>query len=303
LTDPSKFQAVDFQIVLPGYFEVLHTALIAGRTFTEADNAPDQKGVVIDQMLAAKAFPGESAVGKRLLIRIRTAEPEWVEVIGVVAHQRDPSLAVPGREQIYFTDGFEGHGAVGFWAIHTAGDPAKYASAVRAAIAKLDPHLLLTEMQPMDALVEHAQASTRFSLLLIGVFASVAALLAGVGLYGVLSTVVRQRTPEIGVRMALGAAPGTIFSLVVGQGLRLSAAGIALGLVGAFGLTRGVASLLGGGAAGRRAGPDCGVAGGVGRRRREEGLDAAHTGPEGTPCATDRLKLVPDLPIEDWEYR
>jgi putative ABC transport system permease protein len=244
LTDPSKFQAVDFQIVLPGYFEVLHTPLIAGRTFTDADNAPDRKGVVIDQMLAAKAFPGESAMGKRLLIRIRTPEPEWVEVIGVVAHQRDTSLTVAGREQIYFTDGFLGHGAVGYWAIHTAGDPAKYAPAVRAAIAKLDPHLLVTEMQPMDALVEHAQASTRFSLLLIGVFASVAALLAGVGLYGVLSTVVRQRTPEIGVRMALGAAPASIFSLVVGQGLRLSAAGIALGLVAAFELTRAMTSML-----------------------------------------------------------
>jgi putative ABC transport system permease protein len=244
LTDPSKFQAVDFQIVLPGYFGVLHTPLIAGRTFTDADNAPDRKVVVIDQMLAAKAFPGESAIGKRLLIRLRTPEPEWVEVIGVVAHQRDTSLAVPGREQIYFTDGFEGHGVAGFWTIHTAGDPAKYASAVRAAIAKLDPHLLLTEMQPMDALVEHAQASTRFSLLLIGVFASVAALLAGVGLYGVLSTVVRQRTPEIGVRMALGAAPGSIFSLVVGQGLRLSAVGIGVGLLAAFELTRTITSML-----------------------------------------------------------
>jgi predicted permease len=244
LTDPSKFQAVDFQIVLPGYFEVLHTPLIAGRTFTDADNAPDRKGVVIDQMLAGKAFPGQSAVGKRLLIRIRTPEPEWVEVIGVVAHQRDSSLAVAGREQIYFADGFLGHGATGYWAIRTAGDPAKYATAVRAAIAKLDPTLLVSEMQPMDALVDHAQASTRFSLLLIGVFASVAVLLAGVGLYGVLSTVVRQRTPEIGVRMALGAAPRSIFSLVVGQGLRLSAAGIALGLVAAFELTRAITSML-----------------------------------------------------------
>jgi predicted permease len=243
-TDPSKFQAVDFQIVLPGYFEVLRTPLIAGRTFTDADNAPDRMLVLIDQMLAAKAFPGESAIGKRLLIRIRTPEPEWVEVIGVVAHQRDTSLAVAGREQIYFTDGFLGHGAVDNWAIRTAGDPAKYAPAVRAAIAKLDPHLLIAEMQPMDALVEHAQASTRFSLLLIGVFASVAALLAGVGLYGVLSTVVRQRTPEIGVRMALGAAPAAIFSLVVGQGLRLSAAGIALGLAAAFELTRAMTSML-----------------------------------------------------------
>jgi len=244
LSDPSKFQAVDFQIVLPGYFEVLHTPLVAGRTFTDADNAPDRKGVLIDQMLAAKAFPGESAIGKRLLIRLRTSEPERVEVVGVVAHQRDTSLAVPGREQIYFTDGFVGYGATGFWAIRTAGDPAKYAPAVRAAIANLDPQLLITEMQPMDALMGQAQASTRFSLLLIGVFAGVAALLAGVGLYGVLSTVVRQRTPEIGVRMALGAAPGTIFGLVVGQGLRLSSAGIVLGVVAAFELTRAMTTML-----------------------------------------------------------
>ncbi|HLY17842.1 MAG TPA: FtsX-like permease family protein, partial [Bryobacteraceae bacterium] len=96
----------------------------------------------------------------------------------------------------------------------------------------------------MDTLVEHAQASTRFSLLLIGVFAGVAVLLAGVGLYGVLSTVVRQRTPEIGVRMALGAAPSGIFRLVVGQGLQLSAMGIAVGLLAAFELTRAIASML-----------------------------------------------------------
>ena len=96
----------------------------------------------------------------------------------------------------------------------------------------------------MDAAVEKAQAGTRFSLLLIGVFATVAVLLAGVGLYGVLSTVVRQRTAEIGVRMALGAAPGKIFSLVVGQGLRLSAAGIAAGLVAALALTRVMTTML-----------------------------------------------------------
>jgi putative ABC transport system permease protein len=244
LTDPSKFQAVDFQIVLPGYFEALRTPLIAGRTFTDADNAPERTGVVIDQMLAAKAFPGQSAVGKRLLIRLRTPEPEWVEVIGVVAHQRDTSLAVAGREQIYFADGFLGHGAASFWAIRTAGDPAKYAAAARAAIAKVDPHMLVTDMQPMDALVDNAQASTRFSLLLIGVFAAVAALLAGVGLYGVLSTVVRLRTSEIGVRMALGAAPGSILRLVVGQGLRLSCAGIGLGVLAAFWLTRAMTTML-----------------------------------------------------------
>jgi putative ABC transport system permease protein len=96
----------------------------------------------------------------------------------------------------------------------------------------------------MQTYVEQAQAGTRFSLLLIGVFAVMAALLAGVGLYGVLSTLVRQRTAEIGVRMALGAAPGSIFQLVVGQGLRLSAGGILLGLAAAFALTRVMASML-----------------------------------------------------------
>src|SRR5262249_1602120 len=175
------------------------TPLLAGRTFTEADNAPERAVVVVDQVLAAKAFPSESAVGKRILIRIRTPEPEWVEIIGVVAHQRAASLAEPGREQIYFADGLLGHGMAASWAIRTAGDPAKYAGAVRAEISRIAPQSVITEMQPMDVLVQHAQAKTRFSLLLIGVFAVIAAMLAGVGLYGVLSTLVRQRTAEIGV--------------------------------------------------------------------------------------------------------
>src|SRR5260370_30552158 len=99
-------------------------------------------------------------------------------------------------------------------------------------------------MQPMDILVDQAQAGTRFSLLLIGVFAVIAGLLAGVGLYGVLSTVVRQRTAEIGVRMTLGAGPGQIFQLIVGQGLRLTAIAIAAGLIAAFALTRGMTTML-----------------------------------------------------------
>ncbi len=244
LADPSKFQATDWQIVLPGYFETMRSRLIEGRTFTEADSAPDRKLAIVDQALALKAFPNQSAVGKRILTRILTPEPEWVQVIGVIGHQREESLATPGREQIYFADGFFGHGAAGYWAIRTVGDPAKYGEAVRAAIAKIDPQLVITDLQPMDVLVDKAQAGTRFSLLLIGVFAVIAALLAGVGLYGVLATVVRQRTAEIGVRMALGAAPGNVFRLMIGQGLRLSAAGIGLGLIAAFALTRVMISML-----------------------------------------------------------
>jgi putative ABC transport system permease protein len=244
LSDAGKFQAVDFQIVLPGYFESMRTPLIAGRTFTDADNVPGRNLVLIDQQLADKAFPHQSAVGKRILIRIKTPEPEWVEIIGVVAHQRDESLAERGREQVYFTDAFVGSGAARQWAIRTAGDPAKYSSDVREAIKAVDSHLLVTEIQSMDTLFQRAQAGTRFSLLLIGVFAVIAALLAGVGLYGVLATVVRQRTSEIGVRMTLGAGPGQIFKLIVGQGLRLTAIGVVAGLIVAFALTRGMTTML-----------------------------------------------------------
>jgi putative ABC transport system permease protein len=244
LSDPGKFQAVDFQIVLPGYFESMRTPLLAGRTFTDADNVPGRNLVVIDQQLADKAFPHQSAVGKRILIRIKTPEPEWVEVIGVVAHQRDESLVERGREQVYFADAFVGSGAARQWAIRTDGDPAKYGADIRAAIKAVDAHLLITEMQPMEMLLDRAQAGTRFSLLLIGVFALIAAVLASVGLYGVLATVVRQRTAEIGVRMTLGAGPGQIFKLIVGQGLRLTAIGVVAGLIAAFALTRAMTTML-----------------------------------------------------------
>jgi predicted permease len=244
LADAGKFKAVDPIIVLPGYFETMHTSVLDGRTFTDDDNQPGRTYAVVDKILADRAYPNQSAVGKRILIRIQTPEPVWVEIIGVVAHERGVSLSEPGREQVYLPDAYIGSGATDHWALRIGSGPQKYANDVRAAIKVFDPHLLITDMQPMDAVMEKAQASTRFSLLLIGAFAVIAALLAGVGLYGVLATVVRQRTAEIGVRMTLGAQPGNIFQLVVGQGLRLTAIGIAAGLIAAFLLTRGMTTML-----------------------------------------------------------
>jgi putative ABC transport system permease protein len=243
LADTSKFQAVDWQMVRPGYFETMRVLLLAGRTFTDADNDPERTLVVVDELLAAKAFPNQPAVGKRILVRVRTAEPEWVEIIGVVGHQRVTSLAEPGREQVFFADGFLDFGAQ-YWGVRAAGNPSALTSAVRAAVAQVDPQFLIVDLKPMDTLVERAQAGTRFSLMLIATFAVMAALLVSVGLYGVLSTVVRQRTAEIAVRMALGASPNRILRLVVGEGLRLSAAGIALGLVAALVLTRAMRTML-----------------------------------------------------------
>jgi putative ABC transport system permease protein len=242
--DPGRFQAADLQIVLPGYFEAMGTQLLAGRTFTEDDSAADRNLLIVDQALAAKAFPNESAVGKRILFRVRTPEAQWGEIIGVVAHQRNTSLIEPGREQLYVTDGYVNHGAASWWALRTDGDPAAIASAVRQVVRQQGKDALINEMQSMDARVIKAQAQTRFSLLLIGVFSTIAALLAGVGLYGVLATSVRQRTAEIGVRMALGAAPSRIFRLMVGKGINLTVVGIVIGVIGAFALTRVLASML-----------------------------------------------------------
>ncbi|HXW57201.1 MAG TPA: ABC transporter permease [Candidatus Cybelea sp.] len=256
--DASKFHAVDFQSVLPGFFETLHIPLLAGRTFADADDTPlpdavlrsknpgsaGHNVVVVDEDLAKKAFPHESALGKQILIRVRTPEAEPVEIIGVVAHTREESLAVPGREQIYFTDSFIGSGNVQNWAIRTSGNPAKYGNAIRATVKRVNSNLLVTDMQTADELVNRAEAATRFSLLLIGVFAAMAVVLAAVGLYGVLSTVVRQRRAEIGVRMTLGAQPSAIFKLIVGHGLRLTGIGIAAGLIAALVLTRLMTTML-----------------------------------------------------------
>ena len=119
--------------MLPGYFDTLGTPLLAGRAFTDADNAPERKLAIVDQLLAAKA-----------------------------AHQRQTSLAEPGREQVYFTDGFMGHGAADRWAVRTAGDPARYAGQVGAEISGIGRQLLVTGLQPMQTYVERVQDGTAF---------------------------------------------------------------------------------------------------------------------------------------------
>jgi putative ABC transport system permease protein len=248
-TDPTKFRQADFHIVLPGYFEALQTRLIAGRTFVDADNQIDPatnmpKQVIIDDLVAARAFPNQSAVGRRILARINTPDAETFEVIGVVAHQRHAGLATDGPEAIFFVDGYLGHAAASRWAVRTAGDPSLIVAAVRAAVAEVNPRAVIAEVQPMQAFVDKAMAPITFTTTLIGVFAMVAAVLAAVGLYGVLATIVRQRTAEIGMRMVFGARPGSIMNLIVGEGLRLSAAGIGVGLVAALAITRVMRSML-----------------------------------------------------------
>ena len=243
-SDPTKFQQADVRIVLPGYFEAMGTRVLEGRTFTDADSHPQTRDVIIDRVFARKAFGAESAVGKTLLFRINTNEAQPYRVMGVVDHQRHTTLANDGRETVFVPDGFFQHGAANRWAVRTTGDPMQLVPQAKAVLAELMPRAGAIEIQPMEAFVSEAQAQTRFALLLIGVFAAIAVILASVGLYSVLSTAVRQRTSEIGVRMAFGAEQGTIFRMMVGQGMKLSAIGITLGIVLALGLVGAMQSML-----------------------------------------------------------
>ena len=244
LTDPSKFQQATFHTVLPGYFETMRTKVIEGRTFNDSDNRPDARVLVIDRILAARAFPGQSAVGRTLLTRVRTPEPERFEIIGVVDHQRHRTLAADNREALFVTDGYMGFSAANRWVVRANGDPLALVPAVRAAIRAVNPRVGVIEIQDMQTFVDRARGQTKFALVLIAVFAVIALVLASVGLYTVLSTVVRQRTAEIGVRMAFGAEHGRIFRMMVGLGLRLSAIGIAVGIAAAFVVTRAMRTML-----------------------------------------------------------
>jgi len=238
--NPALFQQAAVHFVLPGYFEAMKTKLIAGHTFTQADNDTAATGIIVDNLLAAKAFPGQSPqsiIGKQLFARIFTPEAQHYRIVGVVEHERHLGLAKPGREGAFVPDGLLGFGAATRWAVRTNGDPNRLVPAARAALAQVDGQVPMGEVKPMSAYVDRAMAPTRFSLVLIAIFGAVAAVLAAVGLYGVLSTTVRQRTAEIGVRMAFGATNESIFRLMIGQGLMLSAVGIAVGIAAALALT------------------------------------------------------------------
>ncbi len=182
LADPAKFQQATTHVVQPGYFEAMRTRIIEGRGYTEEDNnRQNSRLLIIDRILAGKAFPGQSAVGKTIVARVNTPEPQRYEVIGVVDHQRHTDLARDGREAMFLTDGYFGFGAANRWVVRTSGDPMAHASTVKALVSELNPRTGAIEVQPMSAFIAEAQAQTKFALVLIGIFAGVALVLAAVG--------------------------------------------------------------------------------------------------------------------------
>jgi putative ABC transport system permease protein len=243
LTDPEAFRQATYRAVLPGYFEAMGTRLLAGRAFSDADQADSASVVLIDEKLAERLWPNASPIGERFLVRATTPDPVPVEVIGVVEHQRSESLATEGMETVYFTERYMGS-VGGTWVVKASGDPLGLLPRVREEMRALDPDVPVADVRLMREYVDEAMSQTRFTLVVITVFALTALLLAAVGLYGVLAVTVRQRRAEIGVRMAFGARRGSIAKLVLGHGLSLTAAGIALGLPVALATTGVLESML-----------------------------------------------------------
>lgn len=242
--DPTKFQQAMTFFIQPDFFKFAKTPIIAGREFTESDNRPEARVIIIDELIAAQVFPNGDAVGQRMLARVITAEAEQYEVVGIVKHQRHTTMNNDGEEGMYFPDGYAGFGGAFRWAVRTTGTPEAIANTIRNTLSETDRRLLMTEPRTWQSYLDDKIAPTRFALILIGVFAGVAAILAMIGLYGVLATTVRQRTTEIGVRIAFGASQRSILGMIIAEGVRLSFRGIVLGIIAAVGLTRVMASLL-----------------------------------------------------------
>jgi putative ABC transport system permease protein len=241
----------DYKAVLPGYLEAMDARLVAGRFFTMADHRADSRRVVmIDEKLATRAFPGGDAVGRQLDVSVFAFDTTGMrtvrvsaEVVGVVGNIRAESLTEDGREAVYFPFRWLPYVPLTM-TIRVAGDPLVLVQPIRQAIEAMDPDAPMADVKPMGQYVEEAIAPTRFTLTLISVFATLALVLASIGLYGVISYSVRQRTREIGVRMAFGANESIILRLVLGRALILGLLGVGAGIVASLVSTRTVSSLL-----------------------------------------------------------
>jgi putative ABC transport system permease protein len=233
----------DYRFVTAGYFEAIGARLLDGRLLAQKDNLDNERVVVVDRALAARAWPGKSPIGQKLEIDV-FGERQWVKVVGVVDDIRSVHPSVQGRETVYFP--YLMHGAFNSMTVvlRTQTDPAAIAPRVRDEVAKMDADLPVAAVMTMQDYVSEATAPTRFAMILISIFAGVALVLASVGLYGVISSLVRQRRHEIGLHMAFGAERPHILRMVVWKGFGLAAAGVVIGLGVSLALTRLVSGLL-----------------------------------------------------------
>jgi len=228
--------------VTPDYFRAMGIQLLSGRQFDKSDNATSST-IIVNEAFARRCFPGEDPVGKRVKFAKPTEPGTWETIVGVVRSEKQDSLGTEPKPESYKTQLQEPSSSMTL-VIRTAGDPKALIGAARDQIRALDKDLPPYNVKTMDEAVYESLVRERFTTLLLIVFAGLALTLAAIGIYGVMSYAVNQRTHEIGIRVALGAQTRDIFKQVIGRAMRLAAAGIALGLAASIALTRLMASLL-----------------------------------------------------------
>ncbi len=236
-------QVASYRVAAPGYFRTMQIPLVKGREFTMRDVEGAVPEAIVNETLVRGFWPGEDPVGKHIMMGAPRERVPWLTVIGVVADVRNSGLDSTPIPQIYAPQ-FEIPSRSMTLVIRTDSEPMRVVSAVQHEVQALDKSRPLYGIASMDQVLSEIVATRRYNMLLLGIFAGLALLLAAVGIYGVISYSVTQRTYEIGIRLALGADPGNIFGLIVGHGLVLTTIGLVIGLGGAFALTRFLSGML-----------------------------------------------------------
>ena len=248
--EPGKQPQTMLYITSPGYLQTMGIRLIKGRFFTAQDTQHSPRVAVVDETFARQQFPNEEPLG-HYLAGDGKDNPD-AEIVGVVAHVKHFGLDAiePVQPQLYFPFNQAPNDVLPFMAprmnliVRTTADPLNVTAAVRREVQALEPNQPVYNVNTMEQTLGQSLATQRLSMMLLAILASLALILAAVGIYGVMSYMVSQRTHEIGIRMAIGAQQGQMFRMVIGQGMRLALIGVAVGLVGAFGLTRLMATML-----------------------------------------------------------
>src|SRR4030095_6347370 len=232
-----------FMGITPNYFRALGTPLIQGRGFDERDRDGAPKVAVINQSMARALFPNDDPVGRHLKLINPEQSDDWRTIVGGVGDVKYQGLDDTAQQEIY-TPFPQTPFLWSYVMVRTSSDPAALTASVRSAVSSADPNISAVNIQTMRQLVSQSVASPRFNTILLSAFAGLALMLAAVGLYGVMSYLVTQRTREIGIRMALGARPRDVFKSVVGNALMLALIGVGVGLTGALAVTRVMSTLL-----------------------------------------------------------
>ena len=234
----------NYRKVTPEYFETMGIALQRGRCLRESDGDGAKMVAVINETMARQYWPDEDPLGRRFKFGGPDSDAPWIEIVGIVAGVRQMGLELAPRAEVYVPMAQATTAAPNSLVIRTKGDPIRLAAAVREQIRAVDPQQSVSKVRTMVDIVDEELGPRKLQMTLLGGLAGLALLLASVGIFGVLHFAVTQRFAEIGVRVALGAGPGDVARMVVGQGLRLAGIGVAIGVVGALAVTRLMSSML-----------------------------------------------------------